>query len=99
MNPKLVILDEIDSGLDFKRLQDIGNFLKKLKKSDGISFLVITHSGEILKYLKPDVAHVMLDGQIVCNWSNWRMVWKTVKKYGYEKCKVCRGSKLSAARS
>jgi len=98
LNPKLAILDEIDSGLDMHRLSKIGKILKNFRKTNNTSFLIITHSGEILKFLNPDKAHVMLDGKIVCSSTNWKRVWKTIRRYGYEKCKICKG-KLFANKS
>ena len=99
MQPKLAMLDEIDSGLDLKKVKFIGGLLKKFNKSKGTSLLVITHSGKLMKYLKPKHLHIMLDGTIVCESKNWKKVWRTVSKYGYEKCKVCKRNKLLAARS
>jgi Fe-S cluster assembly ATP-binding protein len=64
LNPDLVILDELDSGLDIDALKLIFQYIseyKDLKKS----FIIITHTSKIFEYLKPDFIHVMLNGQIV----------------------------------
>lgn len=64
--PKLVILDEIDSGLDVDGLRLVAESIKKFKKQNPkSSILLITHYARILKYLKPDFVHVMVDGKIV----------------------------------
>jgi len=89
LNPKLVIFDEIDSGLDIKKLEKVAKIIKKEFIEKGISILLITHWGQILNYLKPDLVNVMLDGKIVCKEKNFKKVLKTIKKYGYEKCKKC----------
>ena len=89
LNPKLVIFDEIDSGLDIKRLELCAKIIKKELIDKKVSVLFITHWGEILKFLKPDLTNVMLDGKIICKSPDYKKVLKVIKKYGYEKCKRC----------
>jgi Fe-S cluster assembly ATP-binding protein len=64
LQPKLVIIDEIDSGLDVDALKDVAEAINKLK-TDDMSILMITHYQRILKYLQPDFVHVYVDGKIV----------------------------------
>ncbi|GAB6188895.1 Fe-S cluster assembly ATPase SufC [Marinitoga arctica] len=64
LKPKLVIIDEIDSGLDVDALRDVADAINKLR-SDDMSILMITHYQRILKYLHPDYVHVYVDGKIV----------------------------------
>lgn len=89
LNPKLVIFDEIDSGLDLKRVEKVAKIIKKELIQKKVSVLLITHWGQILDYLKPDLVDVMLDGEIVCKEKDFKKVLKVIKKYGYEKCKKC----------
>jgi Fe-S cluster assembly ATP-binding protein len=64
LNPKLVILDEIDSGLDIDALKIIcEGIINNLDKK--ASLIVITHYPRILTYLKPDFVHIMINGKIV----------------------------------
>ena len=64
LDPKLVILDEIDSGLDIDALRIIcENITLNLNKSS--SLVVITHYPRILEYLKPNFVHIMIQGKIV----------------------------------
>lgn len=66
LQPKFVILDEIDSGLDVDALKTICNGIQELRKaSPNMSILVITHYPRILHYLIPDKVHVMQAGKIV----------------------------------
>jgi Fe-S cluster assembly ATPase SufC len=58
-----------------------------LKKN--VSVLLITHQGQILNFLKPHLVNVMVDGKIICQGKDYKRVLKTIKKYGYEKCKKC----------
>jgi Fe-S cluster assembly ATP-binding protein len=64
LQPKLVILDELDSGLDIDAIKIIcENIIKNLPPNS--SLIVITHYPRILNYLKPNYIHVMVDGKIV----------------------------------
>lgn len=66
LEPKLAILDEIDSGLDVDALKLVANAIKQFSiLNSQSSVLLITHYARILKYLKPDFVHIMRDGQIV----------------------------------
>ena len=66
LEPKFIILDEIDSGLDIDSLKKvcvgINNYLKKHPKT---SVLIITHYPRILEYIKPQFVHMMVCGKIV----------------------------------
>lgn len=64
LEPKLTILDEIDSGLDIDAMKDVAGGVKALLTKDR-AVLIITHYQRLLTYLKPDFVHVMIDGQIV----------------------------------
>jgi len=89
LNPKLVILDEIDSGLDIKKVEKLTTLIRD-KLLNNVSILLITHRDNILRSFDPDVVNVMLDGEIVCKSKNWRKIWKTIMRYEYEKCRECR---------
>ncbi|MXV62417.1 ATP-binding cassette domain-containing protein [Natronorubrum sp. JWXQ-INN-674] len=64
LEPSIAVLDEIDSGLDIDRLQDVSNGINALRDEEGTGILQITHYQRILDYVEPDHVHVMLDGQI-----------------------------------
>jgi len=63
-SPKLIILDEIDSGLDIDALKVIAKAVNSMK-NENCSILIITHYQRILDHIKPDHIHVMIDGKIV----------------------------------
>ncbi|MBT4594650.1 Fe-S cluster assembly ATPase SufC [bacterium] len=66
LEPKLAILDELDSGLDVDALREVCAALKRLKeKNSNMSLMVITHYHRMLKFLEPDRVHVMCDGKIM----------------------------------
>lgn len=65
MKPKLMILDEPDSGVDIDSLKLIGNEISRVVKEIDCSVLVITHHRHILNYLKPEKAHILYGGRII----------------------------------
>jgi len=62
--PDVIILDEIDSGLDIDALRAVSEGINRIKSPDR-TVLVITHYSRILDYIEPDYIHVLKDGQIV----------------------------------
>ncbi|MFW6458360.1 MAG: ABC transporter ATP-binding protein [Halodesulfurarchaeum sp.] len=65
LEPSIAVLDEIDSGLDIDRLQDVADGINALRDEQGTGILQITHYQRILDYVEPDRVHIMLDGEIV----------------------------------
>lgn len=84
LQPKVVLLDEIDSGLDVDALKCVAAGLQEFKKQspDSIIFL-ITHYQRILEYITPDVVHILQDG--VLKKSGDASLVAHVEKYGYQK--------------
>lgn len=64
LEPSVAVLDEIDSGLDIDRLQDVAKGINALRDEQGTGILQITHYQRILDYVEPDRVHIMLDGEI-----------------------------------
>lgn len=64
LDPKVVILDEIDSGLDIDALRIVAAGVNEIRAEDR-SFLIITHYQRLLNYITPDFVHVMMQGRIV----------------------------------
>lgn len=64
--PKLVIVDEIDSGLDVDALKLITHAMAVVREENPeMSFLLITHYHRILEYIKPDYVHILSRGMLV----------------------------------
>ena len=61
--PKMVILDETDSGLDIDALKIVANGVNTLRNKER-SFLIITHYQRLLDYIKPDFVHILMNGKI-----------------------------------
>lgn len=64
LDPKFAILDEIDSGLDIDALKVVSDGINDYAGREGKGLLLITHYTRILRYVKPDVVHVFVDGRI-----------------------------------
>jgi Fe-S cluster assembly ATP-binding protein len=64
LEPKFAVLDETDSGLDVDALKVVSNGVNSLR-GPGLGVLIITHYTRILRYIRPDVVHVMFEGRIV----------------------------------
>jgi Fe-S cluster assembly ATP-binding protein len=67
LNPKIAILDEIDSGLDIDALKVVSKGINKMREERKEEFgcLIITHYQRLLDYITPDYVHVMMQGRIV----------------------------------
>jgi Fe-S cluster assembly ATP-binding protein len=64
LEPKLAILDEIDSGLDIDALKVVAKGVNAMRSPE-FSCLIITHYQRLLNYITPDKVHVMMQGRIV----------------------------------
>ena len=64
MEPKFLILDETDSGLDIDALKTVADGVNALRAPER-GMLVITHYQRLLDHIKPDKVHVLADGKII----------------------------------
>lgn len=64
LEPKIAILDEIDSGLDIDALKIVAKGVNEMRNPE-FGALIITHYQRLLNYIKPDKVHVMMQGRIV----------------------------------
>lgn len=83
MKPKLMVLDEPDSGVDIDSLKLIGNELRKAISDLESSVLIITHHRYILQYLNIDAVHIMHDGHIIGSGKPDELV-PLIENEGYE---------------
>jgi Fe-S cluster assembly ATP-binding protein len=63
LSPRFAVLDETDSGLDVDALRVVSEGVNALRGPD-LGVLIITHYTRILRYIRPDVVHVMFQGRI-----------------------------------
>lgn len=82
LNPKLVILDETDSGLDIDAIKIVNEGIKKYKNNYN-AVLIITHNANILENLKIDYVHVLVDGKIIKS-GDYQLASEILKE-GYQK--------------
>ena len=67
LKPKFAVLDETDSGLDVDALRIVSEGVNAFRTDSDAGILLITHYTRILRYIKPDVVHVFVDGRIVAS--------------------------------
>ena len=65
LEPKIAILDELDSGLDIDALRDCARRVEAATHENNLGVLAITHYVRLLEELKPDVVHILAAGRIV----------------------------------
>lgn len=83
LKPDVVLLDEIDSGLDVDSLKVVGEGVMDYYKDKKPAILVVTHYQRLLDYIKPDFIHIMKDGKIVR--SGDASLALEIEEVGYEK--------------
>ena len=81
LNPRLAILDEIDSGLDVDALQIVSRMLQKYHNSQN-ALILITHYPRLLEYIRPDFVHIIQKGRFVQT-GDFALA-KQIEKTGFE---------------
>ena len=81
LNPKIAMLDEIDSGLDVDAIQTVADVINKLE-AQGKGFLVISHYARLFDLIKPTRAIVIVNGKIVLDGDP--SLIKRIDQTGYE---------------
>jgi Fe-S cluster assembly ATP-binding protein len=66
LNPKVAVVDEIDSGLDVDALKIVAEGINRVASEES-AFLLITHYRRILDYIRPDGVAVLMEGRIVAS--------------------------------
>ena len=67
LKPRIVVLDELDSGLDIDALRDCARRVEDLTNERKLGVLVITHYSRIFADLQPDFVHILAKGRIVAS--------------------------------
>ena len=88
MKPKLLLLDEPDSGVDLESLKLIGEEIQKYVEENNASALVITHQGYVLENMKAERACVLLENTIHCH-NKPLVILEEIRRSGYKKCVQC----------
>ena len=84
LKPSLVILDELDSGLDVDSLKIVSSNIKDyISENKDTTLLIFTHHQKVLEYIKPDYVKVLYNGKIVDS-GDYKLSLEIEEK-GYEK--------------
>jgi Fe-S cluster assembly ATP-binding protein len=67
LQPRIAILDELDSGLDIDALRACARRVEAATHEDGLGVLAITHYNRVLYELKPDRVHILIRGRVVAS--------------------------------
>lgn len=78
--PKFAVFDEIDTGLDVDALKVVARGISLLAGA-GTGVIIITHYQRILKYVKPDFVHILVNGTIVK--TGGALLAKKIEEHGY----------------
>lgn len=81
LDPKLLIFDEIDTGVDVDALRTIAKFMNENK--DGKTYILITHYNRIFHYIRPDKVLILINGKLMKVGS--AKLAEEIEKHGYEK--------------
>lgn len=83
LKPNIVLLDEIDSGLDVDSLRLVGKNVMDYYNEEKPAILLVTHYQRLLDYIKPNYIHIMQGGKIVK--SGDASLALEIEKKGYDK--------------
>lgn len=82
LKPSIIMLDEIDSGLDMDSLKIVGDNVMDYYNKNESGILLITHYQRLLDYIQPDFVHIMMNGHIIKS-GNIELV-REIENKGYE---------------
>ncbi len=83
LKPTIILLDEIDSGLDVDSLRIVGESVMDYYNEEKPAILLVTHYQRLLDYIKPDFIHIMSGGNIAL--SGDKSLALEIEKKGYDK--------------
>jgi len=91
--PKLLLLDEPESGVDIENISIMGNVLNEYLNENKCSALIITHTGYILDYINAKNGCVLIDGKIKCKSDPFK-IFDMIKNSGYKICEKCEDGRI-----
>src|SRR2546429_8147113 len=80
LKPEIAILDETDSGLDIDSIKFVSDAVNKMRGPE-LGVLIITHYTRVLKFIKPDYVHVLVNGEFVRSGGPELADWLEAKGY------------------
>jgi Fe-S cluster assembly ATP-binding protein len=91
MKPKVLLLDEPDSGVDIESLKIIASEIRDYISRTGAAAILVTHQGIILNYIKSDRGCVLVEGKFACH-EEPKKIFELISKNGYGACIKCEHS-------
>ncbi len=88
MKPKILLLDEPDSGVDIESLKIIASEIQDYISKNGAAAILVTHQGIILNYIKSDRGCVLVEGKFACH-EEPKKIFELISKQGYGACIKC----------
>jgi Fe-S cluster assembly ATP-binding protein len=88
LKPRLLLLDEPDSGVDVESLRLIGSQIQRYIWESGSTALIVTHKGDILDHIDARYACILLKSIIYC-FADPKRIYQNIKRSGYEDCVAC----------
>lgn len=82
LNPKIAMLDEIDSGLDVDAINIVSECIRKQFETSNTGFLIISHYARLFELVKPTRTAVIIDGKVVLE--GGPEIYSKIDKQGYE---------------
>lgn len=80
LNPSIIILDEIDSGLDVNAVKQVSTLLKKINNTEN-TFIIITHLFEMLEGLPIEQVLIIENWKLKETWN--KNLMNKIKKEGF----------------
>jgi Fe-S cluster assembly ATP-binding protein len=80
LKPEIAILDETDSGLDIDSIKFVSDAVNRMRGPE-LGVLIITHYTRVLKFIKPDYVHVLVNGEFVRSGGPELADWLEAKGY------------------
>ena len=88
LKPKMLFLDEPDSGVDIDSLKVIADELQRYLEESGSAALIVTHKGDILDHIRSKYACIIMNGKSHC-FNDPRKIYNEIRENGYEHCVSC----------
>lgn len=98
LEPKFVLLDETDSGLDIDALKTVSNGVNVYRNSNN-AVLVVTHYQRLLDYIQPDFVHVLYNGKIIKSGGKDLALELEEKGYDWVKTEFAENSELESQKA
>lgn len=82
LNPKVAMLDEIDSGLDVDAVNTVSETIKKQKEQHNTTFIIISHYARLFDIIKPTRCIVLVNGKVAVDGDS--SIVNKIDTFGYE---------------